>query len=252
MQSALEWIEREEDLGNLAVFLDFDGTLAPIVDRPGDAKPLKGISRLVEELAQIVPVAVISGRGLADVQKRLGAQGIYYAGSHGMEIVTPEGEHHEAPEVEKILEVLDEQEQWLYERLSGLRGVEIERKRFGVAVHFRRNRSAQDEVEQILAEAVDKGRGLKVGTGKMVRELQPDVDWNKGTALRFIFSRMNEEKRRPLYIGDDRTDEDAFEEIQPEGVGILVAEEERETAAQFRVRDPKEVRSFLRRLVSKR
>lgn len=252
MQSAMKWLENEADIEDLGVFLDFDGTLAPIVERPGDARPLPGICALVESLGDEFPVAVISGRGLDDVQQRLGARNIYYAGSHGMEILSPDGSRHEAPEVEKMLEALDRHEKWLRQEFNGTRGVEIERKRFGVAVHFRRNRSAQMKVEETLNQIVGKSEGLKVGTGKLVRELQPDVDWNKGTALRFIVSQLQDKTLRPLYIGDDTTDEDAFEEIRDEGVGILVAEEERDSAAHLRLHDPEEVRLFLQHLASRR
>lgn len=252
MQSAMEWFDEQDVFDDLAVFLDFDGTLAPIVDRPGEARPVDGVTEVVEAIATRLPVAVISGRGLDDVAQRLGADGIYYSGSHGMEIQSPDGERDETPQLQALLPVLDHHEEQLRRRFAEEPGVEIERKRFGVAVHFRRRPEARDTVQRVVEEAAGQSPKLKWSTGKMVRELQPDVDLHKGTALRAIRERIDEEHAlRPIYIGDDRTDEDAFEAIADDGIGILVAQDQRPTAARLRLDDPVQVKAFLRRLAKR-
>lgn len=252
MKEATQWLQEQADVEDLAIFLDFDGTLAPIVERPGDARPVEGVAPLIERIAEWLPVAIISGRGLDDISDRLGAEGIHYAGSHGMEIRGPHGEHHEFEELTELLPELDRREARLREELSDVAGVEVERKRFGIALHYRRNPKARPTVEEVAAEAADASPRLKVSTGKKLRELQPDVELDKGTALRYILDRVDPEgRRRPLYIGDDRTDEDAFAVIGDEGIPIVVGDEGRETLAKYRLRDPEAVRNFLERLANR-
>ena len=245
MKHGIKWLKNRGRADDLALFLDFDGTLAPIVERPGDARPLEGIPELIERIGRHLPVAVISGRGLDDVSDRLGNPSIYIAGSHGMEIRPPQGPAEADERVESLLPVLDEEETRLREHFSEVPRVEIERKRFGIAVHFRRRPEAREIVEKAIEESIDRHPKLKMGTGKMVRELQPDVDVDKGTALQIIRERIDASQQWALYVGDDRTDEDAFEAVADDGAGILVAEEPRSSAARYWLRDPGEVRRFL-------
>lgn len=250
MKSAMQWLKESGELGEILLFLDFDGTLAPIVERPGDAKALAGTPEIVSELGKKVAVAVISGRGLDDIRRRFWVDDIYYAGSHGLEIVSPDGSLHEPEAVEKYLPAIDKIERSVEEHFSGRSGIELERKRFGLAVHFRREPEAEREVEEVLGRAVAENPGLQIGLGKMVREVQPDLEWDKGHALRFIRKQLAEEGRRgrPIYLGDDWTDEHAFEVIADDGIGILVTEEPRPTAAKYILSNPQEVQEFLRAL----
>ncbi len=252
MYNAIDWLDEESNLDDLVLFLDFDGTLAPIVERPGDAQPLDGIREVVEAIADRIPVGVISGRGLEDVAARLGAEGVVYAGSHGMEIRDREGQRHETDKLRSLLPEIDRYERWLREHFSEIPQIEVERKRFGVAVHFRRAPQMRDDVEQTLEDLVAEHNKFHIGTGKMVRELQPDLGLNKGTALRFIWNVVDEhQRRRPIFIGDDVTDEDAFEMIGDGGFGILVGDKERSTAARLHLESPRAVRGFLRRLAQR-
>lgn len=252
MDHAFHWIDSREGVGDLALFLDFDGTLAPIVERPGEAEPLDGVVELIEAIGRVLPVAVVSGRGLDDVVDRLGARGIDYAGSHGMEHLDAQGNRETSKRLERFEAVIDDVEAELRERFSEVPRIEIERKRFGVAVHFRRRPEAREIVESALEKIVDDYGDLRIKTGKMVREIMPDLDIDKGTALRAIRDRIDADDRRcPVYIGDDTTDEDAFEALGDEGVGILVDDEPGETAATRRVDDPREVRELLRRIVER-
>lgn len=247
MQDAIEWLAQLDDIGDLGVFSDFDGTLAPIVDRPGDARPLAGITELLEEIGSHLPAGVISGRGLDDIVERVGAEGIYYAGSHGLELQLADGTRSHAGELDEWLPDLDRQQEWLEDRFAEAPRVEIERKRFAIAVHFRRRPEAREIVETAVDEAAQQaGRALNVVAGKMVRELRPDVDLDKGTALRAMLELVDPRGLlRPVYLGDDTTDEDVFEEIRDDGIGIVVADEGGETAARYRLEDPEAVREFL-------
>ncbi len=99
-------------------------------------------------------------------------------------------------------------------------------------------------VEALQAQHPD----LRVLQGKKVSEFQPRIDWDKGRAVALLAERLGVPLEGVLYIGDDVTDEDAFRAIAGSGIGILVNETDRETAAQYRLDDPEEVRVFLERL----
>jgi alpha,alpha-trehalase len=247
MRSANEWLD-EFGEKEPVVILDFDGTLAEIVERPGDARPMRGVPRLLEGLTRRVKVGVLSGRSLRDLESRLGVKGVFLGGSHGLEMMRPDGEMEVASGVEGVEFALGRVVPALREMESEVEGLEIEEKPFSVAIHYRRNPAVGRQVEEFLAELDEET--LRVVEGKMVRELRPALDWDKGDALRWMLKEMSAPKGSvPMYIGDDRTDEDAFEALPEWGVPILVAEKERETEAKWRLSGPGEVRSFLQELL---
>src|SRR6202023_3076654 len=120
-----------------AVFYDFDGTLSDIVDDPDAARPVAGAAEALQKLAAQCPVAVLSGRDLADLTERLGVPGIRYAGRHGFELTAPDGTHHQNAGAAGGLPVLERAAGELRGRLGSVPGVVVEHKRFGVAVHYR-------------------------------------------------------------------------------------------------------------------
>lgn len=257
MSEVSDVIERWPHIADLlstekvAVLLDFDGTLADIVADPSNAKLVDGAATALRRLAAQCPVAVVSGRDLADVRDRVGVAGIWYAGSHGFDLMAPDGTRHvhdAAPGAEETLTAAADE---LRCRLRGVTGVLVEHKRFAVAVHHR-NVAAED-VDGVVAAVHEVGRtaGLRVTYGRRVAELRPDVDWDKGTALRWILDHLTLPVL-PIYLGDDLTDEDAFDAVESDGLGIVVRHDEtgdRHTAARFAVDGPREVRDFLDRLV---
>ena len=236
------------------VFLDYDGTLTPIVERPELAKLDQAMRHTLSRLAERHTVAVISGRELNEVRSLVGLDGVIYAGSHGFEIAGPEGNDSLLERGEEYFSLIDEAEQLLRDRLSGLEGVLIERKRLSVAVHFR---LAPPEAESVVSESVDEVmsrlRGLRRSAGKKVIELQPGIDWNKGKAVDWLLAWLGADPGVSLviYIGDDLTDEDAFRALRGRGVGIVVRDPEpRDTYADLYLEDPDEVRVFLEALVA--
>jgi trehalose 6-phosphate phosphatase len=249
--SALEHVQ-EIAGGNrqLAVFLDYDGTLTPIVSRPDQAMLMDSTQAILRTLASKIPVAILSGRELKDVRKRVGIDGIVYAGSHGFDIAGPRGLQRQ--EATEFLPALDLAENELREKLDGIAGALIERKRFSIAAHYRNvNESDFPKLERGVSEIAARHRKLRRIEGKKVYELLPDVDWDKGKAVLWLLETLGLERPNacPIYIGDDRTDEDAFHALEQRGVGILVSEEPRPTAASYSLRDPSEVERFLRKLV---
>jgi trehalose 6-phosphate phosphatase len=254
--------DASEALGALAgrrpaVFYDFDGTLSDIVDDPDAARPVAGAVEAVGKLAAQCPVAVLSGRDLADVTKRLGVPGIWYAGSHGFELTAPDGTHHQNEDAAAAIPVLDQAAGELRDRLGAIPGVVVEHKRFGVAVHYRN--AARDRVGEVAAAVRAAGRrdALRVTTGREVIELRPDMDWDKGKTLRWVIDHLDRATAGPLlplYFGDDITDEDAFDAISADGIPILVRHSEdgdRATAARFALDTPARVAEFTDRLAQR-
>ncbi|MEX2299492.1 MAG: trehalose-phosphatase [Bryobacterales bacterium] len=232
----------------LAVFLDYDGTLTPIVERPEQAVLSAETREVVEDLASLCPLAVISGRDLRDVRDLVGIKGIYYAGSHGFDIAGPAGHHISVRQGEEFLPQLDELEIRLRDRLRTVDGSEIERKTFSIAVHYRRVASGHAaEVERVVDEELAKSPQLRKTLGKKVFDLQPRIDWHKGKALIHLLNVLHLDGADvlPIFLGDDLTDEDAFESIAGRGIGIVVRDEVRPTAAQFALESAAEVRRFL-------
>jgi alpha,alpha-trehalase len=239
--------------GRIAVFLDYDGTLTPIVSQPENAWISDSMRQVLRQLAARAPVAILSGRDLDDVRRRVKLDSIVYAGSHGFDIAGPNGLRRQM--ATEFLANLDMAEKELREALDGIPGARVERKRFSIAAHYR-NVEENDitRVKRTVDEVAARHRELRRIDGKKVYELLPDIDWDKGKAMLWLLETLGLERGnvRPIYIGDDSTDEDAFRALQQRGIGILVSEQPRTTAARYLLKTPAEVERFLRELISSR
>ncbi len=233
------------------LFLDYDGTLSPIVSDPAAAALVDGAAEALELVAAVCPVAILSGRDLADIRSRVGIPGIWYAGSHGFELTGPDGTHHENEAAALSIPLLERAADELANGLAGIPGVRVEHKRFAVAVHYRE--VAPEHIGEIVSTTHKLGAraGLRVTSGRMLVELRPDIDWDKGTTLAWIRDRIDPAgSLLPIYIGDDLTDEDAFDAVHFDGIGIVVGHDEdgdRRTAAHFSLQSPDQVREFIQR-----
>ncbi len=232
----------------VAVFLDFDGTLTPIVDRPQDATIPPDTLTALESLAEVTPVGIISGRDLPDVMDMARAEAIWYSGSHGFDVRSPDGTRQEFEQGARALPALDHAQAELADPVGEIEGAWVERKRFAIAVH---HRAAPDSLVPRLEEAVaavaSSHAELRMTGGKKIFELRPAIDWDKGAALRWLMGAagLEPEKTLAIFIGDDETDEDGFAEVRSAGVGIVVGTEDRVTAAHDRLDDPTAVRQLL-------
>ena len=234
-----------------AIFLDYDGTLTPIVDDPKKATLPDKTRKVIKRLAEHYSVAIISGRDLSDVQNMMGIKDLAYAGSHGFDIVGPGGKYRNQKMGRRFLAALRRAEQELRGAVNDIQGARIEHKRFAIAVHYRQVKSADVKtLKERFNDAASHYPELRKSTGKKVIELRPNVDWDKGRALLYLLDTLYTDGGRvvPLYIGDDTTDEDAFRAIGDRGVTIVVGGERRHTAAHYTLRDPREVAKFLHNL----
>jgi trehalose 6-phosphate phosphatase len=252
-------LERADDIvrriqqKQLVVCLDYDGTLTPIVDRPEQALLSTSMRQTLTELAGRWPLMIISGRDRADVQRLVQLDDIFYAGSHGFDITGPHGQQMSCEREEEFLSSFDFVEQELMRRLARVEGVLVERKKFSIAVHVRGvAREDAKKVEVIVDDILGRHPDLRKGFGKQVFELQPRLDWHKGKAVLWLLQvlHLDESAALPIFIGDDRTDEDAFKTLSDRGIGIVVEAGSRPTAATYVLKQPAEVQSFLRRLIS--
>lgn len=234
-----------------AVFLDYDGCLSPIVKDPDKAILSEEMRDTLKRLAQVCPVAVVSGRDRANVEKLVQLEQLYFAGSHGFDITGPGNMQTEPGGAKDALPALDKAAVVLKERLQDVDGAFVERKRYAIAVHYRNVADNQvEKVKKVTAEVLEEHPQLKEGLGKKIIELKPNLDWHKGKAVLWLMEELNLNKPDiiPLYIGDDITDEDAFATLQGQGIGVLVGEHDEKTAATYRLEDVNEVQQFLEKL----
>jgi trehalose 6-phosphate phosphatase len=238
----------------VAAFLDYDGTLTPIVDDPDEAILPDEMRATVERLAGHCTVAIISGRDLQDVRNHVRIDSIFYAGSHGFDMVGPEGWRREHDEGKTFLPALDQAEIELSEQLSSISGARIERKRFAIAAHYRKAMERDiSNIEAVVDRVLAGHPELRKSGGKKIYELRPRLDWHKGKAVLWLLETLGLDGPEvlPLYIGDDVTDEDAFRALKGRGIGILVRDgHPADTTASFSLAGPDEVRRFLEMLVS--
>jgi trehalose-phosphatase len=244
----------------LAVFLDYDGTLAPIRDRPEEAVISDGMREAVRRLAERVPVCVISGRDRRVVQELMDLDNLIVAGDHGFDIWSPAGGSIEREEGASFEGLLREEEAKLRAELANLPGALVEPKKSSVAVHFRLVSEEQRPRVKEIVDAIlsEHPKELKVTPGKMVLEIQPKLDWDKGKAVLYLLKALGLDRDDvvPIYLGDDITDEDAFRALAGRGIGIFVGSADnpetadRTTDADYVLNTIAEVEEFLNNLAA--
>ncbi len=227
-----------------ALFLDFDGTLAPIVPRPEDAVMRQAAREAVATLAERLSgaVAIVSGRGVDDLESRVAPLRLALAGGHGVELRRRDGAVISRAPAPEALEAI-------VARLARLpeidRGIFIERKSHGVAVHYRNAPSAASACATAVAEAAAGAPDWRIIAGDMVVEIAP-ADANKGRAVARLSALAPFAGRRPFAVGDDVTDEDMFAVVNEAG-GVSVKIGLGETRAAYRLASVDDVADWLTR-----
>ncbi|KAL4575951.1 hypothetical protein LXL04_012038 [Taraxacum kok-saghyz] len=235
----------------IALFLDYDGTLSPIVDNPDHAFMSNAMRAAVRNVAKYIPTAIISGRSREKVRKFVGLKELYYAGSHGMDIMGPvhneevkEGNLYQP--ASEFLPMINEVFVSLVEITKNIQGAKVENNKFCVSVHYRNvDEKSWTTIAQYVQDTLKQYSRLRLTHGRMVLEIRPVLKWDKGKAVEFLLESLgltNCDDVVPIYVGDDRTDEDAFKFLRESGrgYGILVTPAPKESNACYSLRDPSE------------
>ncbi|MHB8060529.1 MAG: trehalose-phosphatase [Gaiellaceae bacterium] len=195
--------------GRAALLLDVDGTLAPIVPRPEDARvPDKTRSLLRELAARYALVACVSGRSSSEARRIVGVEELLYVGTHGLELAP--GAAVWRDQIERFAAGVDWPPEW------------VEDKGLSLSLHYRQ--APEPEQSRLalkrIAEAAEEV-GLRARFGRMLLEILPPVEADKGTAVRSLLDERG--LKRALYAGDDTTDLDAFRALEGLELGVCVA-----------------------------
>ncbi|NGX15335.1 trehalose-phosphatase [Wenzhouxiangella sp. XN24] len=234
---------------SVALFLDYDGTLTPIVDRPEDAVLSAETRHVLRKAADRHTTAIISGRDLPELKSLVDLEGLVYAGSHGFDIELPDGRRKSPPAAQQALPALESAGDLIEGRIGETDGVIVERKKYAVTVHYRLVATKDHaSIETAVDEALRSTEGLRKRKGKKIFELLPDIDWDKGEALLLLLDILGLRDGRhvmPVYIGDDVTDEDAFAVLGDDGIGIAVGRRAADSNARWTLPDPSAVAQLL-------
>lgn len=241
----------------LCFFLDYDGTLTSIAETPEKAILSISMQKTLARLSKLknVRVAIISGRSLADVKRKVGLKdGIIYVGNHGLEI---EGEniqrsHDDASKFRKLIRQILEK---IRAKLGNIPGVLLEDKGLGLSVHYRS--VSADKYEELKNNFWDivltwtADNPFHVVAGKKVWEIRPKTSWNKGSISAWLLDHFASKGNYfPIVIGDDVTDEDVFEIFKDRGITIKVAGANEESSkAVYWLNSPDDVENFFKELI---
>ncbi|XVF53432.1 hypothetical protein PTKIN_Ptkin05aG0099000 [Pterospermum kingtungense] len=261
--NSFDSVMKEAKGKKVVVFLDYDGTLSPIVEDPDKAFMSAEMRAAVREVAKYFPTSIISGRSRDKVKEFVQLNNVNYAGSHGLDLMAParavkscdkKGNEGAFQPAKLFLPAIQEISIELEDQIREVQGARIEDNRFCISVHYRQVPPGDHEIlKKKVKSLVENRPELRLTEGKMVLEVRPSIEWNKGDALNYLLDTLgfsNPKEVLPLYVGDDRTDEDAFKVIaaKRQGFPILVSSIPKDTRAWYSLRDPPEVLAFLLRL----
>ncbi len=209
----------------LLVFLDYDGTLTPIAQRPEVARLKASVRRTLSQLAHSIPVVIVSGRALSDLEKRVGVPGIRYVAHHGLLYKEPGSAIHWVGR-RPLRSVVQAWAGALKRATRGIAGALVEDKGVTVALHDRLVRPAdRARLRRLALHALVPwlaSKKVALVRGKRVLEVRPVGAWNKGTAVTRLLRQPWARGRVPVYFGDDRTDFDAFRAVRSHGLAVRV------------------------------
>jgi trehalose-phosphatase len=253
---------------HLFIFLDYDGTLTPIVSRPEDAQASSDVLQAVAQLGTRFPTSIVTGRNLATIRHFLrdSAHSVNIAASHGFHIAfCGDAAGEEKVVGQEFTPFLSAAFELISRKMHEYKGAMVENNGFSISVHYRNLVPTETadavarEIEEFLDAVIKQNfiGKLKKTHGKKVYEIRPDLDWHKGRAVKYLLDEIcvlkgiQREHVSTVYIGDDVTDEDAFEVLHSaEDYTYLVSNTERPSKAKYQLSDPDEVLLFIQKLLS--
>ncbi|QPQ56013.1 trehalose-phosphatase [Allosphingosinicella flava] len=217
-------------LEGAALFLDFDGTLVELADTPDAITVPETLGPLLGQLSERLDgrLALVSGRGISDLEKYVNCASIAMSGSHGLELRAPGGEIVAPPLPPALIDAVKA----IQDFAAVAEGIIVENKSMGVALHYRKAPDMEANVLSFMRGVAEKA-GLAVQHGKMMTELRPHGA-DKGDAVRAFMTEPKFMSARPIFVGDDLTDEAAFVAAAALGGGGALVGPPRETAALWR------------------
>jgi trehalose 6-phosphate phosphatase len=224
---------------------DFDGTLAPIVDHPDDARIPSEVAERLQGLARCLPVAIVTGRSVADVRGRLGFAPQFIVGSHGAE------DEHEAAEAAGRARQLDELRRRLAARRAELAdlGVYVEDKQHSIALHYRQARRRARAAAVIREILAPPDAAVRVFAGKMVENAVAADSPDKAQAVRRLVERCG--ARSVVFAGDDVNDEPVFAAAPPHWLTVRIGRDVEHSRACFFLDGPAQVAAWLQEMLER-
>lgn len=231
----------------LILFLDYDGTLVPFKKNPSEATPTEEVVEVLRGLAGLedVFVCIITGRALDDILSLLGVEGLWFAALHGIETLSPGGERRIWKVSAWVEELIGEIKERVEELFGDVEGVFVEDKKYALAVHYRGNPGVGKQVVRVMRDVCRGHSGVELLCGNMVVEVRI-CGWDKGRAVDALLDSVFGDGL-VVYLGDDRTDEDAFCFLKGQGITVRVLRDVRETCAEYYLLED-EVLPFLERV----
>ena len=235
---------------------DYDGTLTPIVERPEMAELPESTREILKNLVKEprIRIGIISGRAMNDLKEKVNIPGIIYASNHGLEIVNDDF-NFKYPLEKEIQDTVEMLFKVLLNAFSEYQGVIVENKGLTLSVHYRQaDPNKINDIKKTFYRLVENEKAIgkvKATEGKAILEVRPAVEWDKGKAIQILINEFGKkgpsDRLLPLYLGDDFTDEDAFNQINNynESISIFVGENNYLTAAKYYLMSPIEVRDFM-------
>jgi trehalose 6-phosphate phosphatase len=251
-------INRIKSSQKVLILFDYDGTLTPIVEEPELAVLSDKSRKVVKALAgkRKFIVGIISGRAISDIKSKVNIDNIIYAGNHGLEIEGPGFAfiHPLTDEIKSNLKLINIV---LNKTVGSIKGSIVEDKGITLSVHYRQveDTDKEKEVKNVFDRVIGIARKLgKVNTtsGKKVYEVRPPVQWHKGKAIELIMKDYEKTRYKPIiiYMGDDLTDEDAFQSLKAfKGISIYVGEDNPDSHADYYLKSSEEVYEFINKLL---
>lgn len=246
------------------VFLDYDGTLTPIINDPEKATMSSHMREVLSSLSQRFDTAIVTGRSREKITAFVQLDSLFYAASHGFDLLEPkgstlvQGSKSDTTEVAaEFLPCLAQTRQALEEALVGIDGAFVEDNVYVLSVHYRQCANHEEVIPRVKAivenAVLNSSQKLRITTGKCVFELRPAMEWDKGRAVQYLMNKLgytDPSQTVAVYIGDDTSDEAAFAALGNTGVSVLVSDVPKETQARYSLQNPDEVEAFLQRLLT--